>query len=313
MTSPSSFTLTAKDGLALAGYLWKAPAPVRGVVQLAHGMSEHALRYAPLAAKLNERGYTVYAHDHRGHGASVRAGEALGHMADADGWNLAVDDLHRVNRMIAAEEPGLPIVVLGHSMGSFLTQQLAFTHPDDARAIALSASNGKPPPIALAGRAIARAERARLGTRGTSTLLNTLSFEDFNKRFRPNRTEFDWISRDESAVDAYVLDRQCGFMVSTQTWIDMLDALPQLTKKDNLARVRKELPVYLFAGDKDPVGDMGRGVKRLADSYAAAWLTDVTLVLYPGGRHEMLFETNRDAVVGELCAWLDRVTTRPSG
>ncbi|MSP24597.1 MAG: alpha/beta fold hydrolase [Myxococcales bacterium] len=309
MAAHTTFTLTAADGLTLAGYVWKASGTVRGIVQLAHGMSEHALRYGPVAETLAGRGYTVYAHDHRGHGQSVRAGEELGHMADEDGWSLAVDDLHRVNRMIAAEEPGLPIVVLGHSMGSFLAQQLAFTHPEDATALALSASNGKPPAIATVGRGIARLERVRMGKRGQSRILNTLSFEDFNKRFRPNRTEFDWISRDESAVDAYVLDRKCGFMVSVQTWIDMLDALPKLTEPANLARVPKALPIYLFAGDRDPVGDMGKGVKRLADSYRGAWLTDVICKLYPEGRHEMMFETNRAAVLDELSAWLDRVTS----
>jgi alpha-beta hydrolase superfamily lysophospholipase len=227
-------------------------------------------------------------------------------MADEDAWTKAVDDLHRLNRRVASENPGLPIVVLGHSMGSFLTQNLAFAHPEDMAAIVLVASNGKPPPIAQAGRLVARAERLRLGKRGRSALLNKLSFEDFNSKFRPNRTEFDWISRDEKAVDAYVADPLCGFMVTVQTWVDMLDALPTLTLPENLKRIPKDRPVYCIAGDQDPVGLMGKGVERLVASYRAAGLQRVELRLYPGGRHEILQETNKAEVMAELAAWLER-------
>jgi alpha-beta hydrolase superfamily lysophospholipase len=191
-------------------------------------------------------------------------------------------------------------------MGSFLGQRLVCENPSSVDAVILSASNGRPPPIAAVGRLLARAERRRLGPRGTSVLLEMLSFRDFNKHFRPNRTEFDWISRDEVEVDKYVADPMCGFSVSTQTWIDLLDSLGPLTAKHNLARLPKDLPIYLFAGDRDPVGDMGRGVERLCESYREAGLRDVELRLYPGGRHEMLHELNRRDVIDDVCSWLSR-------
>lgn len=305
MSEPTSFELTATDGLVVHGYRWEPAGTPRAIVQIAHGMAEHARRYSEVAEFLAARGFVVVAHDHRGHGASVRPGEGLGHMADRDAFAKVVDDLHRVNRLVAAGFPGLPIALLGHSMGSFMTQNLAFLHPEDVAAIVLVASNGKPPPIAEAGRLVARLERARLGRRGQSRLLNKLSFEDFNARFRPNRTEFDWISRDEAVVDAYVADPKCGFMVSVQTWIDFLDALPTLTRAENLARIRKDLPIYVIAGDQDPVGDMGKGVRRLVASYRAAGLSRVTERLYPGCRHELLKETNRAQVFADLAAWLE--------
>jgi alpha-beta hydrolase superfamily lysophospholipase len=312
MVDPDTFELTAADGLVIRGYRWRPAGEPRAIVQLAHGMSEHARRYGGLATTLARSGLTVIAHDHRGHGASVWPGQEPGHMADEDGWNKAVDDLHRVNRLIAAEHPKLPRIVLGHSMGSFLVQQLSFCHPNDASAIALAASNGKPPPIALAGRGIARIERMRLGKLGRSKLLNKLSFEDFNTKFRPTRTDFDWISRDPRVVDDYVADPLCGFMVTIQTWVDMLDALPTLTRPENLARIPKHLPIYAFAGDCDPVGLMGKGLLRLVDSYREAWLADVEHKLYRGARHEILHETNKDEVLADLMRWMDRVIAQAS-
>ncbi|MBM4359787.1 MAG: lysophospholipase [Deltaproteobacteria bacterium] len=306
MPAPKPFEMTAADGLVIHAYRWEPATAPRAIVQIAHGMAEHALRYAEVAEFLASKGYLVFANDHRGHGKSVRPGEEPGHMADDDAWAKAVEDLHRLNRRVAADHPGLPTVALGHSMGSFLMQNLAFLHPEDMAAVVLVASNGKPQPIAQAGRLVARAERLRLGKRGRSKLLNKLSFEDLNAKFRPNRTEFDWISRDVEAVDDYVADPLCGFMVTVQTWVDMLDALPTLTLPENLARLPKDRPVYCIAGDQDPVGLMGKGVERLVASYRAAGLRRVELRLYPGGRHEILKETNKAEVMAELATWLER-------
>jgi alpha-beta hydrolase superfamily lysophospholipase len=308
----NSFRLEAKDGLSLQVYAWLPEQPARAIVQIAHGMSEHALRYAGFAASLVDAGYAVYAHDQRGHGASLQPGATLGHMADEDAWNLAVDDLHRIAVELHQRHPDLPLVSFGHSMGSFMVQQLLIEHPEDLDAAILSASNGRPPPIAAAGRGVARLERARLGKTGRSALLNKLSFEDFNKRFAPNRTAFDWLSRDEREVDAYIEDPRCGEKISVQSWVDMLDALPKLTEPAALARIPKDKPIYLFAGRRDPVGAMGAGVMNLLHSYRAAWLTRVSHKLYPGGRHEMLHETNRDEVVRDILAWLDTVASKSS-
>jgi alpha-beta hydrolase superfamily lysophospholipase len=308
--SETSFELTAADGLRLQGYRWAPEGTPRAIVQIAHGMSEHAGRYADLATRLAAKGYLAVAHDHRGHGKSIRPGDEPGHMADENGWSKAVDDLHRVGRHAAAEHPRLPLVLFGHSMGSFMSQQLSFTYPDDIAALALSASNGKPPPIALAGRGIARVERMRLGKRGKSKLMDKLSFQDFNSHFRPTRTPFDWISRDEKAVDEYTQDAMCGFMCTVQTWIDLLDALPALTRPENLARIRKDLPIYCFSGDCDPVGLMGKGLLRLIDAYKSAGLCDVEYKLYEGARHELLHETNREEAITGLLSWLDRVVSK---
>ena len=309
MLSPmksSDFEVTTVDGATLFVHGWVVDQP-KAIVQVLHGMAEHGARYGRLAEALANGGYCTYAHDHRGHGRSIAEGGRPGHKADSDGWNRIVEDAHGVNREIARRHPGLPIIVLGHSMGSVVLQQLLFEHPNDMIAAALSGSNGKPPPIASLGKWVARIERLRVGRRNPSPILQKLTFDEYNKAFAPNRTEFDWLSRDPEEVDKYVQDPLCGFAVSTQVWIDMLAALDRIAKPSNIAKVPKGMPLYLFAGGRDPVGDFGKGMKNLYDAYKRAAIFDVRLKLYPNGRHEMLNETNRQEVVDDFIAWCDEV------
>ena len=307
----SDFAFQTVDGASLYVYGWVIDQP-KAIVQVLHGMAEHAARYERLAQVLAAAGYATYAHDHRGHGKSIPEGGIPGHKADTDGWNRIVEDAHGVNREISKRHPGLPIIMLGHSMGSFVLQQLLFEHPSDMVGAALSGSNGKPPPIAIAAKLVARIERARVGKRKPSPILQKLTFEEYNKAFSPNRTEFDWLSRDTDEVDKYVADPLCGFAVTTQVWIDMLAALDRISSPSNVAKVPKGIPLYLFAGDRDPIGDYGKGVKRLYDAYKRAAIFDVRLKLYPSARHEVLNETNRDEVMGDFIAWCDEVVASKS-
>jgi alpha-beta hydrolase superfamily lysophospholipase len=302
----ADFSFQTVDGATLQVRGWVIDQP-KAIVQILHGMAEHSARYARLAQALAEAGYSTYAHDHRGHGRSIPEGGSPGHKADSDGWNRIVEDAHGVNREIAKRHPNVPIIILGHSMGSFVLQQLLFEHPNDMIAAALSGSNGKPPPVAMLGKLVARIERARVGKRKPSPVMQKLTFEDYNKAFAPNRTEFDWLSRDNDEVDKYVADPLCGFAVSTQVWIDMLAALDRISNPRNVAKVPKGIPLYLFAGDRDPVGDYGNGVKRLYEAYKRAAIFDVRLKLYPDARHELFNETNREEVTEDFIAWLDEV------
>jgi alpha-beta hydrolase superfamily lysophospholipase len=203
------------------------------------------------------------------------------------------------------ENPGVPAVIYGHSMGSYLAQALLIEAGAELHAAILSASSGKPNALASAGRIIARAERARLGPRGRSRLLNSLSFEAFNKAFKPNRTAFDWLSRDEAEVDKYVADPLCGFVVCTQLWVDVLDALTEISRPDLQARIPKGLPVYVLTGSDDPVSDRTKSLDQLVGAYRRAGLTRVTYKIYSGGRHEMVNERNRDEVLRDLVTWLN--------
>lgn len=304
--SSDTFRFDSMDGASIAVHRWLPDSAPKVVMQIAHGMSEHGARYSGLASACNERGWAAYASDHRGHGLNVADGEKPGHVADEDCFGTTVSDVHQLASLLAARHPETPRILLGHSMGSFVVQRLLADHPEDADAFVLSASNGKPPAIATLGRGVARLERIRLGKRGASKLIDALSFKDFNAKFRPNRTEFDWLSRDEAQVDAYVADPLCGFLCSIQTWVDLLDALPGLTEREHVRRIPRDKPIYLFAGTRDAVGAMGRGVVRLRDTYKDAGLSRVEMKLYEGGRHEMLHETNRDQVMADLLAWCER-------
>lgn len=301
-----AYFLAADDGLRIPVRHWPTAKPLRAIVQIAHGLAEHSARYARLAEALNAGGYDVYANDHRGHGSACEPPD-LGHLGDSGGWAKTAGDLWTVNRRIAADSPGVPIVLLGHSMGSFLARTFAAEHSGALAGLVLSGSNGKPPTIATLGRLIARAERLRLGPRGKSGLLNQMMFGDFNKPFRPSRTKLDWLSRDEAEVDAYLADPLCGFPFTTQLAIDLLDALPFLSSPKSLARIRKDLPVYVVSGDRDPVGS---NIKGLIRDLKAAGFVRLSARLYPEARHEVFNETNRREATRDLVQWLDESVRR---
>ena len=309
MSNASTFTLATPDSVDLFVYCWLPAEQPKAVVQIAHGLAEHAARYARLAEALNSAGYAVYANDHRGHGRSVKSSGDLGFFAACDGWRKCVDDLWQLNRQIAAKHPSLPIVLLGHSMGSTLAEQF-MGDPDRGNALAgvvLSGANGKPALMAKLGRAIVRAERARLGPRGKSKLVQSLTFDAFNKNFAPTRTAFDWLSRDPAEVDKYVADPLCGFPATVQLWMDLLSGWAAVSRPAHRSRVPKQLPLYLIAGERDPVSGNTRQLRPWMADYRAAGLLNLAHKFYPEARHELFNETNRDEVTADLIGWLDQV------
>lgn len=299
-------TLASRDSHVIARYSWLPAGTPRAQLLIAHGMAEHGARYAPLGEYLAARGIVVYALDHRGHGRSIAREQDTGHFADRDGWKKVVGDLNSVINELKRRQPGIPLLLLGHSMGSFISQAWAIEHGSAINALLLSGSNYGSTFEYRAGRQVARFEKWRLGARGKSALLEFLSFGAFNKAFRPNRTAYDWLSRDASEVDKYIADPLCGFRVSNQLWIDLLGGLIDISDTQNLARIPPALPVYIFGGDRDPVGKHGKGLPKLAAKLHEAGLENVTLKLYEDGRHEMLNETNRDEVLADLAAWIEQ-------
>lgn len=295
-------THRTQDGYDLATYRWAPEGEPRAVLQIVHGMAEHAARYDHVARAFTAEGFLVHAHDHRGHGHSVPTGEAPGHIGDHDGWAKLVSDVHERAEALREEHPTLPRALFAHSMGGYVAQTLIGQNPDDADAWAISGNGGKPPFIAAIGRLVARAERARLGRRGVSAILRKLTFEDFNAAFE-GRTDFDWLSRDPEQVDRYANDPLCGYDVSIETWIQLLDAIPRLTKSAYLAAIPREKPIYIVAGSDDTSIGRAQGARNLADAYRREGLQDVTLQLWPGGRHEVVNESNRDEVIADLVAW----------
>lgn len=298
-------SLDTDDGHALAVYTWTPDAEPRGLVQIVHGLAEHARRYDAIAEALTDAGWAVVAHDQRGHGQTA-TDETLGHYADEGGWRRVVEDVRAVRAFGRERAPEGPVVLLGHSGGSFVSLSDQIDAPGTVDRLILSGSNQGGGALVKAGIWVAKLERLRQGPRGKSAVVDFLSFGSFNKAFEPARTKFDWLSRDPAQVDRYVDDPRCGFLCSNQLWIDLLGALIELGRIDRLRRLPKTLPVYLFCGALDPVSDASKGVVALGDQLRAAGLEDVTVKVYPEGRHEMFNETNRDEVVADLLAWLAR-------
>ena len=300
----TAWEVEGAGGVRLGGLRWDVEDP-KALVYFAHGLAEHVERYDGFARYLNGLGFAVAGHDHRGHRRSV-AGEAdRGHFADRDGFALMAADLERGMAAWRAAYPGLKLGLFAHSMGSFLAQMGLWTWSEMPDAVVLSGSDGPPLPIAGLGRLVARIERLRLGGRGRSNVIHGLAFDAKNKPFAGDGpTKMEWLSRDRAAVDAYAADPWCGFVATTASWISLLDALPRLTQRDNVARIPTEMPVLLASGDRDPVGDMGKGVRRLHAIYDGQGVRDLELKLYPGARHEILNETNRDEVMADVGGWL---------
>ncbi len=286
---------------------WLPVGEVKGVIQIAHGMAEHGARYARLAACLNAEGFAVYANDHRGHGLSVSPELPLGHMADSDSWEKAVDELKLLNTEIRKRHPNIPIILLGHSMGSFMTQYYLKKYGDSISGAALSASNGPPGALGKIAQMLIRIEKLRIGKKGHSALMAAVSFKAFNKAFKPNRTEFDWLSRDNDEVDKYVADPLCGFECTVETWLGMLDALSHIASTEALEAMDKSKPLYVICGTDDPVGEHSKGVKRLLDTYQKHSFKNVSQHVYPSARHELFNEINRDEITNDFIVWVKKV------
>jgi alpha-beta hydrolase superfamily lysophospholipase len=300
------FRLRSGDGLELFVHHW-APdiEPARATVQIAHGMGEHSGRYERLATQLCAAGFAVYAPDTRGHGLSLFGPDQLGHLADDDGWNKAVDDVDRVAKRIAADRAGVRHALIGHSLGSLLaidSLTRGRTAPD---AVVLSGTSGPPGRAIWLALAVARFERLRLGVRGQSALLQRMLFGQFNRAFEPGETAFDWLSRDRLEVAKYVADPLCGFVLSVGGICDLSVALGRMFTPSALAGVPRDVPVLLLSGANDPVHDSLRGFRALASALRDAGVTRLTERIHPEGRHEMFNETNRDEVTRDLLDWLE--------
>jgi alpha-beta hydrolase superfamily lysophospholipase len=301
----STFTLASSDGTQLHVNRWLPDGPAKAVVQIAHGMAEHSDRYARFAERLTAAGYAVYANDHRGHGGTARTPADAGYFADDKGWDAVVGDLHLLSDHAREENPGLPFFLFGHSMGSFLSRSYASRFGADLDGLVLSGTAGDPGALGKVGLGLATAQARLRGRRHPSGLMDQLTFGQYGAAFKPNRTKFDWLSRDEAEVDAYVADERCGNVFTAGFFVDLLGGLAAINSDGLVSRVPKDLPIFVFSGDLDPVGDKGKGPQAVADQYRRLGVGDVTLKLWPQGRHEMLNETNRDEVMDSVVEWLD--------
>lgn len=277
----------------------------KAVVQIAHGMSETAIRYKEFAQELTKNGYVVYINDHRGHGITAKTIDNIGYLAEKDGFTCLVEDMNILTNIIKEENPDLPIYLFGHSMGSFVSQRYIMEYGDNLAGLILSGSNGKHGKILKVAQLISKSEIKKHGRRHRSKKLDNLIFGGNNKGFKPSKTDFDWLSRDEKEVQKYIDDPFCGVLFTCGFFYDFIKGLQEVEDKENLKKVPLDLPIYIMSGDKDPVGKNGKGVLRLKDRYVNLGVKKVSCKLYEGGRHEMLNEINKEEVIKDIISWLD--------
>jgi alpha-beta hydrolase superfamily lysophospholipase len=293
ITPSAEFAFTSADGLRIACARWDSRGPGRGVIQIAHGMGEHIGRYLETIEVMASAGLTVYGNDHRGHGHTAHSPEQFGDFG-AGGFDLLVEDMVLLSRIAKAENAGRPFILLGHSMGSFAAQQYVLDHSSDIDALILSGSG------ALDG----LARLASSAPAGKNIL---------NASFEPARTPFDWLSRDSAVVDAFINDPLCFAELQPAAFASFLAAADRLSDPISLRNIRDDLPIYLFSGSEDPVGQQLEGVELLMYRYRRAGIYDISHDFYPGGRHEMLNEINRGEVRAHLLAWITAVLERQEG
>ena len=292
------------DQIPLTLYYWDSPSP-KGIIHLVHGMSEHAARYDHFASWLNEQGYSVISSDLRGHGKTAGTINNVGHFATKNGWGKVVKDLVVITKKIKEDNPTLPIIIMGHSMGSFLVRTIAYTDPSLGNGYILSSTAGHPGFLGVAGEQLALLNTRLLGKRNRSWFLTKLAFGDFNKKYKEKRTEKDWLSRDENIVNQYINDPYCMQTFTSQFYTDLTRGLLNISQQNNIDKMDKNKPVLLFAGDMDPVGDYGKGPKEVAEKMKLSGIKDVELKIFEEGRHEMLNEINKEDAYQLILNWLN--------
>ena len=293
MTEPKRFQFESTDGLSIACVKWFRPQKVRGVIQIAHGVGEHLGRYAELAEALLEDEFAIYGNDHRGHGLTAKPSGSFGEFGPG-GFDQLVEDMVSLRVIAKDEHRGKPYILLGHSLGSFAAQQFILDHSHSIDGLMLSGSG------ALDG--LARFAQSLPTGQDPMKLMNA--------PFEPARTPFDWLSRDNAEVDAFINDPLCFPSLSAASMASFLDAFERLADPSEIRKVQEDLPIYIFSGSDDPIGQKLAGVRVLIDRYRSAGITSIAHDFYQGGRHEMLHETNRRDVITNLLVWLSGTLER---
>jgi alpha-beta hydrolase superfamily lysophospholipase len=302
-------TFTTHDNETIFYYRWPSNKNIvlKGIVQISHGIGEHAGRYHSIANILQNDGYEVFANDHRIHGKSVKSEDYLGYYDGEDYFSDAINDMRQLTEIIKNTNPNKKIILFGHSMGSLLSREYATRYGEDLDALILSGTASFMKGLGSFGLLSAQFLGKLNGKHRSNELLKNLFFSQFNKKFKPNRTKVDWISSDENQVDLFEADPLRIEDFSLSVFRDILKGSKKIDKDATFEKTPKNLPIFIFSGDKDPVGEMGKGVKKVVKKYKNAGIKNLTLKLYSEGRHEMLNEINKEEVEKDVLNWLNKI------
>ncbi len=295
---------TMSDGTAVALHQWLPKKTPKAVIHIVHGMAEHSLRYDGFAEDACKHGFTVFSADHRGHGKTAGYG-LKGYLADKDGFKRVVDDQKEINEEIGKIYPDVPVIILGHSFGSFITQSYIENYGNTVSACILSGSAGPNPIIGIA-LFLANLNVLFHGKKNISKMMDKLSFGSYNKKIKSPKTKFDWLSRDENEVIKYINDDLCGFICTAGFYKDLMQGLKIIHTRSALSQIPATLPILIAAGSEDPVSSYGKTLLKLYSLYKQNGIKNVEIKLYEGARHEILNETNKEEVKTDIFGWIKK-------
>ncbi len=305
MVKKEEFTFDSRDGKSkIHAVRWVPEQRVVCIVQIIHGMAEYIERYEELAQYLGEKGILVTGDDHLGHGKSVAKDGTYGYFCEQDPATVVVRDVHRLKKMTQEEYPGIPYIILGHSMGSFILRNYLFRYGTGIQGAIVCGTGSQPKALVKVSKAIAALQGIFLGQKHVAKMIDKLAFGSYNKKIPDAKTSVDWLCTEESVVDAYVKDELCGFTFTVNGFRTLFTLLDRLNKEENLKAMPKNLPVYFIAGDMDPVGNYGEGVRKAYEDFQKAGMERVSLKLYAGDRHELLNEKDRQEVYKDIYPWI---------
>ncbi|MGN0166205.1 MAG: alpha/beta fold hydrolase [Lachnospiraceae bacterium] len=301
------FYYQSRDGVTTIHAIeWIPEGEIKAVLQISHGMVEYIDRYDDFAKYLNKFGYYVVGNDHLGHGESVVSRDKYGYFAHPYGNECVVADIHMLRKLTQKKYPDIPYYMLGHSMGSFLLRQYIELHGEGLSGAVIIGTGSQPGAVLDFGMICCKVIAGFHGWEYRSSFLNNLAFSLYNEKFQPIRTDKDWLSKDEEQVDAYKAHPWCNFIFTVNGFYHMFRGIRYIQKKKNIEIIPKNLPVLFAAGTDDPVGAYGKGVKKAYSAFVSVGITDVSLKMYVGDRHEILNETDRKKVYEDIKDWIER-------
>ncbi len=298
------------DKLKIYYHKWIPEKEIKGILLIAHGMAEHSERYDDFAEFLNKNSFAAFANDHRGHGKTAGSPDKVGFVSSENGWEIIVNDFLKMKQVAKNQYPVIPLFALGHSMGTFILRDIALNNDEhisgDLKGIILSGTGCGLGLMGQIGKLIFKLEISKKGADGKSKLLHDMSFGKYNKSFKPNRTEYDWLSTNNENVDKYIEDPYCGGVFSASFFRDLAYGIEKVNSFKNIKNVNKNLPVLLISGEKDPVGNFTKGVRRVYKDYLRAGVSDIQMKFYEGFRHEILNETGKEKVYEDILDWMQK-------
>ena len=301
------FTYPSSDGRTqIHAIEWSPETEPKAVVQIAHGMVEYVARYHAFATYLAEHGFLVVGNDHLGHGRSVVSREDYGYFAEKNGNECVLADLRELQNITMKEYPCLPYFFFGHSMGSYLARQYIQRYSEDLAGAIIMGTGTESKVVLIMGQRMCVAQAKKHGWKYRDRKINKMVLGSNNRRIDSERTPVDWLSRDEKAVDSYMANPLCGFIFTLNGFHEMFTSIRDAQHRENVAKIRKDLPLLLISGAKDPVGSYGKGVTKAGERYRAAGIKDVEIKLYPEDRHELLNELDKDQVYADILSWLEK-------